>query len=291
MFKLSFIKTVLLSVTMTMSGLSCATANSQESEVEMLINSAQNSLPLRQYSEHRDAVMEISCGGQDWTLAWSERSGQLTGKVNLKNGLKSYDVTEIETAIFQNFSGINTPIIICADRDETGSSYPTQIFITGTEAKSSNFKSIEVSFDELAETPVAIRILQADSVSNYSKRKISQFDNLSYDVTLDCNGYKWHLEWKKNALKSTGTIRVDYKNQHVKYDPIGKSIFDNFLQMDTPSLLCSTPRDPHKSVTENVSSQLRLGGLATSKETRARSVITAYISQGLLVLNARDLTK
>lgn len=291
MYSLKTVGTILLNISLFAFGLGCASADAQESELELIITSAQNSLPLSQYSENRDSVMKINCDGLNWTLGWSEKSKQLTGKVTLKNGLKYYDVTAVEDAIFQNFSMINTPIVNCSNRDKSGVPHPTQIFVSGTDASSSNSKSIKIYFDELAETPVIIETLKVNNVLDYVDQKIAQHDELFYEVALTCGGYKWNFEWEKTALESAGKVRAEYKDQHVKYDPVGRSVFDKFSQLGTPSLLCSTPRNSNGLAEGSVSSQLRLGGMAEIKGQRARAIISAYVDQGLLTLKAEDLTK
>lgn len=291
MLTLQALKIFLKTISIASFGLACTSVTAQESELERLVNSVQNSLPVNQYSEHQDTVMKLSCDGLNWTLAWSERPNQLTGKIILKDGLKVYDVTEIERGIFDNFSMINTPILTCSHLDQTGTSSPTRIFVTGTEINSSNSKSVEIFFDALAENPVTIRSSKARSFLVDTDQKTSQFDELIYDTNLTCSGYKWNLEWKKTALESKGTVSVAYGDQHVKYGPTGTSVFDKFSQMGTPSLLCSTPRNATKPHNQSVSSQLRLGGFANSGNNRARAVFSAHLNQGLLVLDVEGLSK
>lgn len=291
MFILKVTKTILLSIPLFSFGMSYSVAAAQESELEVFVNSVKKSLPVNQYSEHRDTVMEVSCNGLDWTLGWSERSNLLTGKVSLTNGLKVYDVSEIETAIFQNFSMINTPVVICSDRNENGVSYPTQIFVTGTEVSSSKSKAIEITFNPTAEKPVNVQILKVDNVFSYVDEQNPNFDELTYDTTISCGKYKWRLEWKKNIVNSEGVVFVNYENQQVTYDPIGRSIFDKFSQLGTPSLLCITHRSSMGLVEGVSSSQLRLMGASDFDGGRAHAVISAHINQGLLVLDAKDLTK
>lgn len=272
-------------------GLISANASAQESKLELLIKFAQDSRPLTKYSEHRDAVMNFTCSNLGWTLAWTQRNDHLKGKVRLKSGLKEYDVSKIETALFNNFSMINTPKVLCSDFDENSGAQPMQIFVTGTDKASSNSKALIVYFDEFSEETVTFQEINYQNHINQLKQKKSTFDDLVYTEILACNDYTWKLQWTRNSLASEGVVRVNYRDQNVVYDPMGQSIFDDFLLMSTPSLFCTAPRNLTKNKKEGPASQLRLGGLSKSKGIQARAIITARAEHGLLVINAESLSK